>query len=86
MAIKSPQLEPSLTGIAKSNLDRILHYLFLQKIHHDKNPYLPLPFYQNRHPYFLFQYHKNFQLINRLKGRALSMLKKQYAKKPRNPE
>jgi hypothetical protein len=77
--------QPSLTGIPKRNLNAILHYLTLQKIHHDKHPYLPLPFYHKRHPHFLFQYHKSFRLVSRLKGSALSLLQTQYAKKPKNP-
>jgi hypothetical protein len=77
--------QPSLTGIPKRSLDNILHYLTLQKIHHDKLPHLPLPFYQQRHPHFLFQYHKSFRLVSRLRGSALCLLKTQYAKKPKNP-
>jgi hypothetical protein len=76
---------PSLTGIPKCSLDFILHYLTLQKIRYDKHPHLPLPFYYKRHPHFLFQYHKNFRLVSRLKGSALSLLKTQFAKKPKNP-
>jgi hypothetical protein len=86
MSINNSRPEPSLTDIPKRSLDYILHYLILQKIHHDKHPHLPLPFYKQRHPYFLFQYYKNFKLISRLKGSALSLLQTQYAKKPRNPE
>jgi len=77
--------QPSLTGIPKRSLDNILHYLTVQKIHHDKHPHLPTPFYHKRHPHFLFQYHKSFRLVSRLKGSALSLLKTQYAKKPKNP-
>jgi hypothetical protein len=85
MATKNIHTPPSLTGIPKRNLDTILHYLLSQKIHHDKHPHLPLPFYHKRHPYFLFQYHKSFRLVSRLKGSALSLLQTQYAKKPKNP-
>ncbi|KAA9040831.1 hypothetical protein FW778_01970 [Ginsengibacter hankyongi] len=77
--------QSSPTGIPKRSLDYILHYLVLQKIHHDKHPYLPTPFYRQRHPSFLFQYHKNFRLVSRLRGSALCLLKTQYAKKPKNP-
>jgi hypothetical protein len=77
---------PSITNIPKRNLDSILHYLFLQKIYYDKHPHIPGPFYSRRHPYFLFQYHKNFQLMSRLKGSALCLLKTKYATKKRNPE
>jgi hypothetical protein len=76
---------PVLTGIPKRSLDFILQYLTLEKIHHDKHPHLPIPFYRQRHPYFLFQYHKSFRLVSRLKGSALCLLKTQYAKKPKNP-
>ena len=75
----------SLTDIPKRSLDRILHYLVLQKIQNSKNPSSKTTFLPERHPHFLFQYHKNFQLISRLKGSALCLLKTQYAKKPKNP-
>lgn len=44
----------------------------------------------DHHPHFLFQYYKNFQLKNRLgivspQGKALCLLKTQFAKKPKNP-
>jgi hypothetical protein len=77
--------QPSLTGTPKRSLDNILHYLLLQKIHQDKHPHLPLSFYRQSHFHFLFQYHKNFRLVSRLKGSALCLLKTQYAKKPKNP-
>jgi predicted metal-dependent RNase len=77
--------EPSLTGIPKRNLHFILHYLTLELIKKSKQPSYS-SFSQKRHRYFLFQYHKNFQLICRLKGNALCLLQTQYAKKPKNPE
>ena len=86
MATKNLHTSPVLTSIPKRSLDNILHYLTLQKIHHDKHPHLPLPFYYKRHPHFLFQYHKNFRLVKRLKGSALCLLQTKYATKPRNPE
>src|SRR6185312_4647538 len=76
---------PSLTGIPKKNLDFILHYLLLQQINNSKLPSAS-SFSYRRHRYFLFQYHKNFQLIRRLRGNALSLIQSQYAKKKRNPE
>ena len=78
--------EPSLTCIPKRNLDFILHYLLLQQIKNSKRPSSASSFSQKRHPYFLFQYHKNFQLKSRLKGAALCLLQTQFAKKPKNPE
>jgi hypothetical protein len=77
--------EPSLTGIPKRSLDFILHYLFLQRMQQSKNPSLPSTFNGVRHPHYLFQYYKNFRIVNRLKGSALSLLQTQYAKKPKNP-
>ena len=76
---------PSLTGIPKRSLDSILHYLLLQEIRKSQLPSSLSSFPQKRHRYFLFQYYKNFQLINRLKGSALCLLQTQYAKKPKNP-
>lgn len=43
-----------------------------------------------RHPSFLVAYHKGFQVKNRViaispRGKALSMLNSQFAKKPKNP-
>jgi hypothetical protein len=76
---------PSLTCIPKRSLDSIIHYLLLQEIKKSKLPSYPSSFPQKRHRYFLFQYHKNFQLINRLKGSALCLLQTQFTKKPKNP-
>jgi hypothetical protein len=79
-------VSPSLTGIPKRNLHFILHYLALEFIKKSKQPSSSCSFSQKRHRYFLFQYHKNFQLVSRLKGTALCLLQTQYAKKKRNPE
>jgi hypothetical protein len=76
---------PSLSHIPKRSLHHILHYLTLELIKKSKQP-SSSSFSQKRHRYFLFQYHKNFQLICRLKGNALCLLQTQYAKKPKNPE
>ncbi|MGN6195285.1 MAG: hypothetical protein ACTHOB_10125, partial [Ginsengibacter sp.] len=43
-------------------------------------------FFYKRHNFYLFQYHKNFQLATKLRGNALSLIQSQYAKKKRNPE
>jgi hypothetical protein len=76
---------PSLTGIPKRSLHHILHYLVLQQIKKSKQPTSHSSFSHKRHTHFLFQYHKNFQLVSRLKGTALCLLQTQYAKKPKNP-
>lgn len=86
MATKNTYSPPILTSIPKRSLHRILHYLLLQQIKNSKQPASHSSFSYKRHPYFLFQYHKNFQLISRLKGTALCLLQTQYAKKPKNPE
>ena len=81
----SKQALPSLTGIPKRSLHSILHCLLLEQIKKSKRPSSTSSFPQKRHGYFLFQYHKNFQLVRRLKGSALCLLQAQYAKKPKNP-
>ena len=35
--------------------------------------------------FLLYQYYKNYRLLNRLRSTALSLLNTQYAKKPKNP-
>ena len=85
MAAKEKSTELSLTHIPKRSLDDILHYLVLQKIQQEQHRELPTPFYRERHRFFLFQYHKNFNLVQRLKGSALCLLQTQFAKKPKNP-
>ena len=35
--------------------------------------------------FLLYQYYKNYRLLNRLRFTALSLLNTQYAKKPKNP-
>jgi hypothetical protein len=75
----------SIKGIPKRNLDCILHYLLLQQIKNSKHSFSS-SFSCKRHHFFLFQYHKNFQLAGRLRGNALSLIQSQYAKKKRNPE
>jgi len=81
MAIKYTY-KPVLTGIPQRSLHNLLHYLVMQQIKKEKYTY---SFAQRRHPHFLFQYHKNFQLVSRLKGTALCLLQTQFAKKPKNP-
>jgi len=84
-ATSSPAMKkksPSVNGIPKHVLDNILHYLLLQQIQQVKNlkqvPVAP----KKRHPHFLFQYYKNFQVRKRLKDTALSLLKTQFSKFP----
>ena len=77
--------QPSLTGIPKRSLDRLLHYLAMQQIKNSKKPRKESSSTPVRHPHFLFQYHKSFRLVSRLKGSALCLLKTQFAKKPKNP-
>ncbi|MEO6868467.1 MAG: hypothetical protein ABI168_02410 [Ginsengibacter sp.] len=62
----------------------ILHYLALEKIHRNRIG-SSSSFGNKRHPHFIFQYHKNFRLLSRLRGSALCLLKTQFAKKPKNP-
>ncbi|MDB5199261.1 MAG: hypothetical protein JWO92_1224 [Chitinophagaceae bacterium] len=73
---------PSIDRIPKQSLDNILHYLLLQQIQQvkksNKQPAPP----QKRHPHFLFQYYKNFQVRKRLRDTALSLLKTQFSKFP----
>lgn len=84
MATKNTN-SPVLTGIPQRSLHNVLHYLVIQQIKNSKQPTSHSSFSHKRHPHFLFQYHKNFQLVSRLKGTALCLLKTQYAKKPKNP-
>ena len=85
MATKNIHTDTTLTGIPTCSLHSILHYLVIQQIKANKQPTSNASFPQRRHPSFLFQYHKNFQLVSRLRGNALALLQTQYAKKPKNP-
>jgi len=78
---KMEKMLSSLACIPKSSLDNILHYISMEEI---KNTKSPTVFPQKRHPHFLFQHYKNFQLRKRLKETALSLLKTQYSKFPVN--
>lgn len=63
-----------------------LHYLIRQQIK-TRETSVPLPSFPNgRKRYFLCTYYKAFQIVNRLKGAALSLMKRQFIKKPKNPE
>src|SRR5665647_2157157 len=75
----------SLTCIPKANRHFILHYLFMQQIKAKKSGAPISTFPNGCHRYFLFTYYKSFQLISRLKGAALCLVKTKYAIKPKNP-
>jgi hypothetical protein len=86
MSIKNLNKESVQKRIPKSDLNHILHYLVMQQIK-AKQTGVPLQsFPHGRHRYFLFTYYKSFQVVNRLKDTALSLMKRQFIKKPRNPE
>ena len=78
--------ESQFQRIPKRSLHNILHYLMMEKIHKSKQPSHAASLPTSRHPHFLFQYHKNFQLVSKLRGSALALLQTKYAIKPRNPE
>lgn len=72
-------------GIPKSVLDSILNYLIQQQRAAIK-PSASKNFNQSvHHPWFLYHYYKNFRLVIRLRGAALSLLKSGFIKKPKNP-
>lgn len=76
-----------LTSITRSSLYSILPDPFLQQIKNaERTSGFPTSFSNSNknHHYLLFQSHRNFQLIN-LESTALSLLKTQYFKKPKNP-
>ncbi len=73
---------PSTECIPKHSLDNILHYLLVQQLQQVKKTNEPVASPKKRHPHFLFQYYKNFQLRKRLRDTALSLLKTQFSKFP----
>ena len=73
---------PSTERIPKNILDNILHYLLLQQIQQVKKSNEQIATPQKRHPHFLFQHYKNFQVRKRLRDTALSLLKTQFSKFP----
>lgn len=85
MATKKHPPGFSLAGIPKPALHTILHNLLMQQIHAAASH--PGLIYKvcRRHRFTLFQYYKNYRLLSRLKGSALSLLQTQFAKKPKNP-
>lgn len=100
MAAKKHPPGLSLAGIPKPALDNILHHLLLQQVqagaykkpqtgNQQKAPNQKQEtsngFTTPRHRFTLYQYYKNYRLLSRLKGKALALLKTQYAKKPKNP-
>ncbi len=60
----------------KQEFNKILDYLLIER---KSKPHISFT------PTILSQYYKNFQLLNRLRGSALCLLKTQFAKKPKNP-
>lgn len=60
-------------GVPKHALHAILPYLLAQE---KNNSTISIT------PHFVFQYYKNFQLMNRLRGAALCLLKTNFTKKP----
>ena len=88
MALKHLNTKPKttatgmvLTVIPKRHLDTILYYLVM-KLAKARQTDVPL---QSSHRYFVSTYYKSFQVLNRLKGTALSLAKTQFIKKPKNP-
>lgn len=74
-----------LSRTPTGHLYRILPNLLSQELKNNKRNSDFSLFYK-RHNFYLFQYHKNFQLATKLRGNALSLIQSQYAKKKRNPE
>ncbi len=72
-------------GVPKQNLHKILHYLLMEQI--KNSPKLKPPFAAKikRLPLNIFQSLKNLKLNTLLKDKALTLLKTQFAKKPKNP-
>lgn len=81
---KSNTAPLEVPAIPSSSYHKILHYLVLQRAQKNKTG-SPSSFGNTRHLNFIFQYHKNFQLVSRLKGNALALLQTQFIKKPKNP-
>jgi len=85
-AVKYPKIDsPTLSQVPKNKQHFILHYLFMQKIKAKETGAPLTPFPNCRHRYFLITYYKSFQLVSRLKGAALCLVKTKYAIKPKNP-
>ncbi|HWB27609.1 MAG TPA: hypothetical protein VG738_19165 [Chitinophagaceae bacterium] len=73
----------SLDSLPLRELNFVLRYLALQLL---ASGFVPI----GRRANVVVQYHKNFRFVGRLKkiamkSHALSLLKTQYAKKPKNP-
>jgi hypothetical protein len=65
-----------IPAIAKQQSNKILDYLLDNR---KTNRDISIT------PQTVSQYNKNFQLLSRLRGSALCLLKTQFAKKPKNP-
>ena len=81
------KLDPSLYPIPRKAQGVLLRYLFLQWDYERKAGILRS---QPRHSHYVFSYYKNFRMKNRLlvvspRTSSLSLLKTQFAKKPKNP-
>jgi hypothetical protein len=71
-------------GIPMPTLHRIMHQMLVGNL--SIHNHLNIP----RHPYRIWHYYKNLQLKNRLctnapSNNSLSLLKTNFAKKPKNP-
>lgn len=80
-------LSMAQTSIPNQAMNAVLCYLVKQWIADSHQGTLS---YRERHPSFLFQYYKALTMKNRMvlvspQGKALCLLKTQFAKKPKNP-
>jgi hypothetical protein len=73
-----------IPDIPKRSLDHLLYYLIMQQLRRSQLPY-STPYRRKANAHIIFQYYKSFQLVSRLKGTALCLLKTKYAIKPKNP-
>ena len=74
-----------LSGIPTGDIYLILHDLLSQELKNNKHN-SDFSFFYKRHNFYLFPFHKIFQLATKLRGNALSLIQSQYTKKKRNPE
>ena len=73
-----------IKGIPKPSFNFIVEYLLTLQLSH-KRYFKFIENLSQEHTTVIFQYYKNFQLMSRLRGAALCLLKTQFAKKPKNP-
>lgn len=74
----------AIKGIPKPSFNFIVEYLLTLQLN-NKKFFNGVDILSQKHPTVIFQYYKNFQLMSRLRGSALCLLKTQFAKKPKNP-